>query len=92
VLLLTDNAVAAIRELTAQPQFPDDMGLRIAPEREEPATLALSVTDAPHEGDQVIETEGARLFLEPSAAVMLEHMSLDADVNEEGVEFHIAEQ
>lgn len=92
MLLLTENAVAAIRELTTQPQFADDMGLRIAPEREEPSTLALSVTDGPQEGDQVIETEGARLYLEPSAAVLLDHMSLDADVNEEGVEFHIAEQ
>jgi iron-sulfur cluster assembly protein len=92
VLLLTDSAVAAIRDLTSQPQFPDETGLRIAPEEDEPTTLALSVTDGPRQGDQVIETEGAKVFLEPTAAVMLDSMALDADVSEEGVEFRIGEQ
>src|SRR5262245_46830981 len=92
VLSLTENAVVAIRDLTSQPQFPDETGLRIAPEENEPTTLALSVTDGPRQGDQVIATEGARVCLEPTAAMMLEDMALDADVDDEGVAFHIAEQ
>lgn len=92
MLALTENAITAIRDLTTQPQFPEETGLRIAPEENEPTTLALSVTDGPQQGDKVIESEGARVFLEPNAAMMLDDMSLDADIDDEGVAFHIAEQ
>lgn len=92
MLLLTNDAVAAIRDLTSQPQFPEETGLRIAPEPNEPTTLALSVTDGPQQGDQVIETEGAKVFLEPTVAVMLDSMALDAAISDDGVEFRISEQ
>jgi iron-sulfur cluster assembly protein len=45
------------------------------------------------DGDQVIETSGARVFLEPGAAVALDDKSLDAQVDDQGtVAFTLADQ
>jgi Fe-S cluster assembly iron-binding protein IscA len=53
----------------------------------------VTLADSPVAGDQVIESEGARVFLEPGAAVALDDKSLDAQVDEEGtVAFTLAEQ
>jgi len=53
----------------------------------------VTLAETPVDGDQVIETEGARVFLEPGAAVALDDKSLDAQVDDEGtVAFTLAEQ
>jgi iron-sulfur cluster assembly protein len=44
-------------------------------------------------GDAVVEEDGAHVFLEPAAAVVLDGKSLDAQVNEQGqVAFSVSEQ
>lgn len=89
---MTDNAVAAIRSLTAQPNVPDSAGLRIATDRSAGA-LQLTVAPEPHEGDQVVDTSGARLFLDTEAATLLDDKALDATVDDQGsVQFALAEQ
>jgi iron-sulfur cluster assembly protein len=92
MLTLTDNAVAVIRSLTEQPQVPDGAGLRIATDQSAGA-LTLSLAPEPVEGDQVVNESGARLFLESSAAELLDDKALDAAVDPSGsVQFAVAEQ
>lgn len=94
MLTLTDNAVSVIRTLTAQPEVPDGAGLRIAADvTDNSGGLTLSLATAPQEGDQVVDESGALLFLEPTAATVLDDKALDADVDEDGkVSFALAEQ
>ncbi|QSB15431.1 adhesin [Natronosporangium hydrolyticum] len=92
MLTVTDNAAAAIRSLTTQPDVPDGAGLRIATDASAGA-LQLSVSAGPHEGDQVVDESGARLFLDGDAALLLDDKALDATVDDQGsVQFALAEQ
>jgi len=93
MLTLTDSAVTAIRNLTAQPELPDETGLRIMSQDQGGPAFQVTLAETPADGDQVIETEGARVFLEPGAAVALDDKSLDAQVDDEGtVAFTLAER
>lgn len=94
MLALTDQAASAIRTLTTQPDMPDQTGLRIAPAVDEGGTptFALSLTTSPEPKDQVVESEGARVFLDPDVAPVLDDKTLDAQVDEQGrVEFQLFE-
>jgi iron-sulfur cluster assembly protein len=93
MLTLTDSAVTAIRNLTSQPELPDETGLRIMSQQQGGPAFQVTLAESPVDGDQVIETEGARVFLEPVAAEALDDKSLDAQVDDEGtVAFTLAEQ
>ena len=93
MLTLTNNAITAIRSLTGQPELPDDAGLRIMAGDSQPSSLQLALAPNPIAGDEVIETDGARVFLEPTAADVLSDKSLDAELdNDGGVAFSIAQQ
>ncbi len=83
MLTLTDTAATEIRTLTANPEIPESSGLRIAASPEGD-NLLLSLAAGPADGDAVVENEGARVFLEPTAAVMLDGQALDAGVDAEG--------
>ena len=54
---------------------------------------ASTVTEAPQPGDQVLEEDGARVFLEETAAETLDDKVLDAQVDDNGgVQFTISVQ
>ncbi len=90
MLTLTDNAVLVIRDLTAQQAVPQG-GLRIASDPTA-GSLVLALADRPAQGDQVVDSSGARIFLDPEAAQILDDKSLDAAVDDEGaVQFGFAE-
>jgi iron-sulfur cluster assembly protein len=92
MLTLTDNAVLAIRDLTTQETVPEGAGLRIATD---PAGAALTLTlaEEPAQGDQVVDSAGARIFLDSEAAQLLDDKALDAAVDPQGgVQFAVAEQ
>jgi Fe-S cluster assembly iron-binding protein IscA len=84
MLLLTNSAVSAIRNLTSQPELPADTGLRIIAQGEENPSLSLALTEGPAAGDEVVEEGGARVFLEPAAAAALDGKALDARVDDQG--------
>jgi iron-sulfur cluster assembly protein len=93
VLTLTDNAVTAIRALTSQPEQPPDTGLRITGQGEGAPAFQLSLAETPVAGDQVIEADGARVFLEEAAAQALADKALDAEVDDQGgVAFSVSPQ
>jgi iron-sulfur cluster assembly protein len=50
------------------------------------------MVESPDVDDQVIEEEGARVFVEPEAAAILEDKVLDATVVGDRVQFSLNEQ
>ena len=93
MLTLTDQAVSAIRGLTTRPGLAEETGLRIAPQDGDTGGLALSLTDGPEAGDQVIEESDVHVFVQSDAAAVLEDKALDAQVNEDGeVSFQLQSQ
>lgn len=92
MLTMTDNAVAVIRDLAAQqPRYPSP-GLRISTDQEA-GSLTFALAECPVQGDQVVDSDGAKVFLDPPAAQILAGRALDAAVDAQGrVQFGFAEQ
>jgi iron-sulfur cluster assembly protein len=68
-------------------------GLRMVAERAGTrANFHLGVVPLPAEDDEVIDEQGARVFLEPEAASLLEQKVLDANLEQDQVAFTIADQ
>ena len=92
LLALTDNAVEAVKSIVSSSDG-ETSGLRMVAEKAgTQANLHLSVVQLPAEDDEVIEERGARVFLEPEAASLLDDKVLDASVDENQVAFTIADQ
>jgi Fe-S cluster assembly iron-binding protein IscA len=87
MLTLTDQAQQAVRGLTQDPQAPEGAGMRIAAGEQ---GLELSLVEAPVAGDDVIDADGARVFVEQQTAPMLSEQTLDAQVREGQVSFFLA--
>ncbi|MCX4386426.1 adhesin [Micromonospora peucetia] len=84
MLTMTDNAVLVIRDLANQQDVAEDGGVRIAADTDA-GSLTVELVAEPVEGDHVVDTEGARIFLDPDAADLLGGASVDASVDDEGV-------
>jgi len=92
MLAVTDVAAMAIRDITTAQEVPDGAGLRIATDAAA-GSLTLSLAAEPTEGDQIVDAEGARVFLDSDAALLLDDKELDAEVDATGaVQFAVAEQ
>ncbi len=97
MLTITETAAQAINSLVSANEMPEGSGLRIAGQQEDqPEALELSVAATPSDQDSVLEGAGAKVFLEPVAAQVLDDKVLDVQrVTEEGEEqlrFAIAPQ
>ncbi|MGH3837165.1 MAG: adhesin [Jiangellaceae bacterium] len=91
MLAITETAATAITTLISDSQMPEGAGLRIVqPEGSE--TLQLSVAPAPAEQDTVLESAGVSVFLEPTAAQVLDDKVLDVKLDEDQYRFAIAQQ
>jgi iron-sulfur cluster assembly protein len=84
MLVLTDNAATTIRNLIDRPELPDLGGLRIAGAEDGSGRLTVSTATTAEQGDEVIEDQGARVFLEPVAADVLDDKVLDTSMDEQG--------
>ncbi|MGC5031746.1 adhesin [Micromonospora sp. DT229] len=84
MLTMTDNAVLVIRDLAAQQDVTEGGGVRIAADTQA-GSLTVELVAAPVEGDQVVDTQGARIFLDSDAADLLGDASVDASVDDEGI-------
>ena len=93
MLTLTDSATTEIRNLIDNtPDVPDDAGVRIATSPDGTA-LTLSLALVPSEDDTVVTEQGARVFVESSAAQLLDDKALHAAVDDQGqIQFALAEQ
>lgn len=87
MLVLTEAAAEVVKSVTDTPQTPDGTGLRITQSTEElgsESALQLAAATEPDRNDEVVETSGARVFLDPQAAAYLDDKVLDAEVDPEG--------
>ncbi|MGH2734326.1 MAG: hypothetical protein ACRDKZ_02000, partial [Actinomycetota bacterium] len=93
VLTVTDQASTAIKGLIEQSEVPDG-GLRIfaEPLEGDQASLELALTPSPGPGDEVMDSQGALIYLETNAAAFLTDKVLDAALEGDGVRFSINEQ
>jgi iron-sulfur cluster assembly protein len=94
LLSLTDSAVQAVTEIiSSSDEFSQTGGLRMVAEQAgTQVNFQLSVVPVPAEDDEVIEEQGARVFLEPDAASLLDDKVLDATLEQNKVAFMIADQ
>jgi len=94
VLALTDSAVQAVTHIvSSSDQDSETGGLRMVAEREgAQMNFQLSIAEMPAEDDEVVEEQGARVFLEPEAASLLDDKVLDANIEQDRVAFTIADQ
>jgi iron-sulfur cluster assembly protein len=84
MLTLTDNASTVVKTIIARTESVVDGGLRIHPGADGAGDFAVTVTPIPADGDQVVETDGARVYLEQNVAAVLDDKVLDAEVGENG--------
>ncbi|MDG4817717.1 adhesin [Micromonospora sp. WMMD956] len=84
MLTMTDNAVLVIRDLAAQEDVAEGGGLRIAADTDA-GSLTIELVPEPVQGDQVVDHQGARIFLDSDAADLLTDTSVDATVDDEGI-------
>lgn len=85
-LVLTENASNVIRSLSDNAELADEAGLRIAGTEDDGTLndLAVALVMTPRHEDEVIEQAGARVFLDPTAADLLDDKVLDAAVDDDG--------
>lgn len=92
MLTLTDNASTVVKTLADQATGSPEGGVRIS-SSDSADTFAVAVTSTPENDDQVVESGGARVFLEEGAALALSDKVLDAQIDPEGaVHFAIGVQ
>lgn len=84
MLTLTDNAATVVKTIVSQTPEVADGGLRIDKGPEGGPDLAVSVVPAPLPGDAIVDSEGARVFLEGAVALTLDDKVLDAQVGDNG--------
>jgi Fe-S cluster assembly iron-binding protein IscA len=98
MLMVTENARQAIESIVANADMPAGAGIRIDAPDEPPAEsragapLQLEVATQPGEQDQVVASNGARVFVAPRVQPILDDKLLDVRVGEGHVEFLIRPQ
>jgi iron-sulfur cluster assembly protein len=94
MLTITSNAAEAIRTIVEATEVPNEGGIRIAIAQQNgaQASLELAISPAPLEGDEVLEVQGAHVFLDPMAVVALDDKSLDAQIEGDQISFGIVER
>lgn len=94
VLTLTDNASNIVKTITEQQTGSPTAGLRISSGAGAgPAAFEITTAAAPEPGDQVVEKDGATIFLDGPASQELDDKVLDAGVDQSGdVKFSLAFQ
>ncbi len=92
MLTLTDNASLIVKTIADQQESPAT-GLRITSEDAQEPAFAISTASGPEPEDQVLEQDGAQVYLDTSAAEQLDDKVLDAAVDDSGnVQFALAVQ
>jgi Fe-S cluster assembly iron-binding protein IscA len=93
---ISDRAVDVIEQALVRSDLPEGAGLRIAAQPETTdGTLRFGaeLAPGPEVEDEIVEVEGARVFLDPVASSELEHKVLDAELEPSGgVTFGLIDQ
>ncbi len=90
MLALTENVTEIVKQLTAE--VPEMSGVRIAAEPDG-QSLSVSPADQAAPTDQVVEQDGATVYVDGAAAQLLDGMVLDGGVDEQGnIQFALGQQ
>ena len=91
---LTEAAQRAVRSMLDDADLGDGSGLRIAGEADAGGEVALDfeLSEAPLEGDEVVRSGAAVVFLDEIAAEILADQTLDVEEHGDHVHFSIDEQ
>jgi Fe-S cluster assembly iron-binding protein IscA len=95
MLILSHTASTVIRRLVVASgaDVPDDAGLRITGAADGQQPLSIAAVEGPQATDEVVEHEGARVFLDATVAAVLDDKVLDARIDGDGgVQFLLALQ
>lgn len=95
MLALTDRAVGIIKQAVEANQLPNGAGVRITastPPAEQSA-YSVGLAEAPQLEDEVVDVDGARVFLDEAASSRLDDKVLDAEIDPGGgVTFGLSEK
>lgn len=81
---ITPRARSVVRRVTGHRALSARSGLRIARRRSDGAAMQVEAAVGPQPQDEVLEHDGARLFLGPGALHRLQGRTLDAVTEETG--------
>lgn len=92
MLTLTENAATAVKDIVSRAPENEGVGLRIEGADDPRGGFALTLS-GPQVTDDVVETSGARVFLDAAASAALDDRVLDAQVDDQGgVRFELGAQ
>jgi len=75
---VTSKAVLRLREQLVQKCFEAGIGFRMLVNASEPGKTTFSIkVDRQHQEDEVIESNGVRVFLDPDSAAQISDFQLD---------------
>lgn len=93
MLTITSEAADAIKEIVAANDLPDGSGLRITAEEEgDEVSIELDFAEQPENEDDVVESEGARVFLDGTASDVLTDVELTVTPHGDHVHFEFGER
>ena len=84
MLTLTEDATTIVSQIITQQELGDSGGLRITAGDDLNPNLELSVVQQAEPGDKHVEQSGASVYLDESAATLLDDKVLHASVDEAG--------
>jgi iron-sulfur cluster assembly protein len=93
MLTMTDTAAEAVKAIVSRvPDVTETGGVRIQDSGGEQG-FALTIAQTPEPTDTVVDSLGAHVFLDATAAAALDDSILDADLGQDGsVRFALAKQ
>jgi iron-sulfur cluster assembly protein len=92
MLTLTETATTAVKAIISGTPDAAGGGLRIGQGLDDNSGFAVAVVANPLPGDSTVESDGAKVFLEPAASVVLEDKTLDAHIDNGSVTFALVPQ
>ena len=92
MLTLTETATTAVKAIISGTPEVEGGGLRIGQGLDDNQGFAISVVANPLPGDSTVESDGAKVFLEPTASAVLDDKTLDAQIDNGSVTFALVPQ
>jgi iron-sulfur cluster assembly protein len=93
MLTLTEQAQEVIRGIVAEADVGPDGGLRIAATSGNGEMgLEFSIADSAEDGDETVDSGGARVFLDADASRELSDKTLDVEAHGDHFHFSLEEQ
>ena len=93
MLTITTEAADAIKEIATANDLPEGSGLRITAEEDgDEVSIELDFAERPETGDDVVESDGVRVFLDGTASEVLSDVELTVTPHGDHVHFELNER